>query len=154
MAIETISADDSGRFVLQQKRINQRIAGSRRRPQPPRSFIAQAGSFKSVLTWNAPQDTRGITEYIVYLDNESSPYMRTSYASKRMEIPIASGGSRLVAVSSVNSLGIESPKIPTIVTAGSDTYNGGSAGTSPPAPPEWPNEPTGGGRGPLYYKII
>jgi len=123
------------------------LYGSRRQPQPPRNLQNQPGSFKGVITWSEPQDNRGITDYIVYLDNETSPYVRTGISSKRVEVPIISGSTRYVAISSVNAAGVQSQKVPFKAVSNGDQYNGGSTGTSPTAPPSWDKEPTSGSSG-------
>lgn len=125
--------------------IQQKLYGSRRQPAPPRSLVAQPGSFKSVITWNDPQDSRGIVGYVVYLDKETSPFARVGLVSPRVEVPLTSGAARQVMITSINQLGVESQRAYVTATSATDTYNGGSAGSSPSAPPSWPNEPTGGG---------
>lgn len=138
--------DDYERFALKQKAVDQRTAGSRRKPQPPRGITVQPGSFKSVITWNAPQDDNGITAYIVYVDNETSPFARIGPDERRIEIPLTSNASRFVAISSTNGLA-ESPKIPTVATSNGDLYDAASGGSSPAPPPDWPSEPSGGLKG-------
>lgn len=130
-----------------QQAINQRVGGSPRAPQPPRGLLNQTGSFKGVVTWNAPLDDRGIVGYKVYVDNETSPFLQTGPNSRRIEIPLTSNANRFIAISSVNELGFESPKIPLIASSNADQYNGGSGGSSPAPPPDWPSEPTGGRSG-------
>ena len=132
---------------LQQQAVNQRVAGSRRAPQVPRGVATQTASFKSVVTWNAPVDSRGIAGYIVYLDNETSPFMRTGPSTLRVEVPLTSNTKRFGAVSSVNELGFESPKMPFVAQSNGDLYDGASGGSSPTPPPDWPSEPGGGGAG-------
>jgi len=117
--------------------INQRLLGSRRAPQPPRNIVAQPSSFGAVVTWGPPEDSRGITGWIVYLDSETTPFSRPNISELRTEIPINSGASRFGAVSAVNANGVESPRIPFIATANSDLYDNGSPGTSPPPPGDY-----------------
>ena len=128
--------------------------GSRRSPQPPRSLIAQQGTQKSVLTWAAPADTRGIDGWRVFVDSDNQIFATINDpATKKIEIPIAASSSRFAAVSSFTRVGkagyIESPRIPIVVTANSDKYvvtgtGGETAGTSPSNPPEYASEPSGG----------
>ncbi len=129
-----------------QSAINQRVGGSRRAPQPPRSLTTQRGSFKSVVTWNAPEDARGIVGYQVYVDNETSPFQRIGPESRRIEIPLVSNASRFAAISSVNALGFESVKVPIVAQSNADLYDAAASGSSPAPPPDWEREPLGGHR--------
>ena len=134
---------------------DERVAlGTRRAPEPPRSLIAQAGSMKSVLTWAAPANDRGVGGYRVFVDDDKQVFATISDPSTRkIEIPMTAGASRFAAVSSFTKVGknvfIESPRIPIVLTANTDKFvvtgtAGQSSGTSPSAPPEYPSEPSGG----------
>ena len=120
---------------------------SRRKVQAPRNLIAQAASFYSIVTWNAPANPVGITAYRVYVAN--TLYATISDANTRkVEVALASGEKKLVEVSAVgNHPDSESPRMPITISANADTYDGGSGGTNPPDPPDWPDEPHGGGQG-------
>lgn len=128
--------------------------GARRPPAPPRSLIVQPGTQKAVLTWAGPVDMRGVDGWRVFVDSDKQLFA-TIYdpATKKIEIPVTAGGSRFAAVSSFTKIGrttiIESARIPTVVTANSDKFvvtgtGGETAGTSPVAPPEYADEPSGG----------
>jgi len=129
----------------------ERLVGSRRRPQPPRSIIAQNGSFKSKVTWVAPADARGVVGWHVWSPDEDTLFDTSRDATMRqVEIPLASNQKVFIAVSAFNALGVESIKVPVIVSSTTDQYDGGSSGTNPGNPPDWPDEPGGGGESGLF----
>src|SRR3990172_8400396 len=84
----------------------ERLVGSRRRPQPPRSLIAQNGSFKSKVTWVAPADARGIVGWHIWSPDENTLFDTSrDLAMRQTEIPLASNQKKFIAVSAFNALG-------------------------------------------------
>jgi hypothetical protein len=126
-------------------RSTERLVGSRRRPQPPRSIILQNGSFKSKITWVGPADSRGIVGWRIWSPDENTLFDTSKdVAMRQVEIPLASNQKVFVAVSSFNALGRDSQKVPAIASSNADLYDGASSGTNPVNPPDWPSEPQGG----------
>lgn len=126
------------------------LAGSRRRPDPPRSLISQGASLEGLITWNAPQKFADITGWRIYRDNENNlidTLLDPSARQYRPKLPAAK--TTAFYVSSINALQIESIKVQTFVTANSDQFvvsgtGGGTGGSAASTPPGYDNEPTGG----------
>jgi hypothetical protein len=113
------------------------IAG-RRRPQPPVNLVAQVGTSQVVLTWNAPQNSRGILGWNIYRDNETNRVLNINDPNT-LQATLAMPASPIgFYVSSYNALQ-ESIKVQVIAKASS------GGGSLPSSPPGWNQEPTGGG---------
>jgi len=129
------------------------VAGARKRPLPPRNLVAQGGSLQILLTWNAPQRNDDVTGYRIYKDNESNLiHVVTDPNTRQFTVSVPANTSVGLYVSSVNSLGVESIKVAVIGKSNTDQYvvtgtTGGTGGSTPPRPPGYENEPTGGGTG-------
>jgi hypothetical protein len=127
------------------------LAGSRKRPDPPRSLISQSGSLEALITWNAPQKFADIVGWRVYRDNESSLVDSIFDPNSRQYKPkLPANTPTAFYVSSINSLNVESIKIQIIATANNDQMvvsgtGGGTNGTTPSRPPGYGGEPGGGG---------
>lgn len=124
--------------------------GSRKRPDPPRSLIAQPGSLEALITWNGPQKMGDIAGWRVYRDTEKVLVDSLPDANTRQYRPkLPAATPTAFYVSSVNPLGVESIKVQIIVTANSDQFvasgtAGGTGGSSASTPPGYTDEPTGG----------
>ena len=124
--------------------------GYRGIPSPPRSLILQSGSLEVLLTWNAPEDMRGVDSFYIYQDTENNLVWKSPDRSTRQyrakvpaDTPVA------FYVSCVSKAGRESPKVQVIGKANTDKYvqtgtSGETGGTAPSVPPGWIDEPTGG----------
>ena len=152
-----IPAADSTVFQQQMQRYLQESVGSiaptigsTSRPDPPRSLIAQPGSLSALITWNSPQNTVGIVAYNIYLNNENNKIDSIDVSKQQYIVTLPASTPTGVYVSSMNGLGIESIKVQIIAKANSNQLvtsgtGGGTGGVVPVPPPDWPNEPTGGG---------
>lgn len=140
------------RFIQEQAAAGTLLLGSSGRPNPPRNLIIQAGSQKVVLTWNGPQNMVGIVGWHVWKDTENNLVLTIDDVTTRQaQIQLQSNTNTGFFVSSFNALGIDSIKVQIIGKANTDQYvvagtGGGTGGTTPNPPPEWPVEP-GGGQG-------
>lgn len=139
------------RFMQEQGATLLSLSGTRGRPSPPRSLIAQPGSLEVLLTWNAPQIFSDIAAWRVYKDNENNLIQTINDAGTRQytaKVPAATHVA--FYISSMNALGRESIKVQIIAKANSDQYvttgtGGGTSGSSASVPPGYPKEPSGGG---------
>lgn len=128
------------------------LAGSRKRPDPPRSLIAQPGSLEALITWNGPQKMGDISGWRIYRDTEKNLIDTILDVNSRQYKPKLPANTPIAFyVSAINPLGIESIKVQIIAKALTDQYvvagtSGGSSGTSPGIPPGYGDEPSGGSR--------
>ena len=139
------------RFLAENAAVSSNLYAGRRRPQPPRSLIAQPGSLQTLITWNSPQSTQGVLGYNIYKNNETNRVMNiTDPGTTQATIPLPALTPTGFWISSYNAQQ-ESVKTQVIASANSDELvasgtSGGTGGTSPGLPPGYPSEPTGGGR--------
>lgn len=135
------------RFMQENAGTVLQIAGSQKRPDPPRSIIAQPGSLEVLLTWNSPYKAGDVSSWRIYKDNESNlvdsipdPNVRQA----RIKVPAATPTA--FYISAVNASGRESIKVQIIAKANTDqlAVSGGTSGTTPNLPPGYSNEPSGG----------
>lgn len=128
------------------------LVSTRRRPDPPRSLIAQAGSLEALITWNAPQKFDDIAGWRVYRDNEGNLVDAIFDVGSRQYRPkLPANTPTAFYVSSINNAGRESIKVQVIAKANTDQYvttgtGGGTSGSSSSTPPGYNQEPSGGGR--------
>lgn len=126
------------------------VVGSRKRPDPPRSLIAQQGSLEALITWNAPQKMGDISAWRIYKDTESNLIDTITDVNTRQYKPkLPASTATAFYVSAINPLGIESVKVQIIATANGDQFvtagtSGGTGGTTPSTPPGYVDEPSGG----------
>jgi hypothetical protein len=124
--------------------------GTRRRPQPPRSLIAQAGSLVSLITWNAPQVTKGIVGWRFYKDNETNLVDDIRDPTRRQyKMALPANKTTMAYVSSITQQNVESIKVGILVHSNTDQLvvagtGGGTNGSQPSNPPGWGNEFSGG----------
>lgn len=127
------------------------VVGSRKRPDPPRSLIAQPGSLEALITWNAPQKMGDISAWRIYKDTENNLIDTiTDVGTRQYKPKLPASTPTAFYISAINSLKIESVKVQIIATANGDQFvtsgtSGGTGGTTPSTPPEYGNEPSGGG---------
>lgn len=130
------------RFIQMSSALQQNVGGSPRQPDPPRSVVARPGTQTARVTWQAPANNKGIVGYRVFTPNENVPYQASrDPLSLFVDIPLAANGKQFVAIASYNAQGVESQKVPVVVTANSDqvvAHGSGINGTYPDAPPGWP----------------
>lgn len=128
-----------------------KVTGSRKRPDPPRSLIAQSGSLEALITWNAPQKMGDISAWRVYKDNENNLIDTiTDVGTRQYKPKLPASTPTAFYVSAINPLGIESIKVQIIAAANGDQFvtagtSGGTGGTTPSTPPGYSGEPSGGG---------
>lgn len=126
------------------------VIGGRKRPDPPRSLIAQAGSLEALITWNSPQKDSDIVGWRVYKDNESNLLQAiTDAVTRKIVVKLPSNTPTGIYVSSVNARGKESIKVFCLATANTDQYvvtgtGGATGGSSASPPPGYTDEPSGG----------
>src|SRR5205814_8230291 len=114
------------------------------RPQPPRSLVFSPATSRSVLTWAAPSDARGVAAYRVYEGNEKNLIGEIPVSTQRQfAINLPATEPTALYVSAVSALKRESAKIQILVNVP------GGAPASPVLPKEFPSEPRGGRREPL-----
>jgi hypothetical protein len=128
------------RFMQENAAISPGSVSGRRRPQPPRSLVAQVGTSQVTLSWNAPQNTSNVSGYNVYRDNENNRVATISGADTRQTTLPMPSSTTAFYVSCYNDLQ-ESIKVQVIAPGSS------GGGTVPSSPPGWPSEPSGGGGG-------
>jgi hypothetical protein len=135
------------RYLQEMSALTAPLVGSTARPDPPRSLIAQPGTQSALITWNSPQNTVGIAGYNVYKDNEGNRIDSVTSDKRQYTITLPASTPTGVYISSFNNLGVESIKVQIIATANSDQVvtTGGTNGSQPSPPPNYQNEPTGGG---------
>lgn len=124
------------------------VSGSRKRPDPPRSIIAQPGSLEVLLTWNSPYRSGDISGWRIYKDTESNLVDSIQDPNVRQaRIKVPANTSTAFYISAVNAMGTESIKVQVIAKANTDQLvaSGGTSGTTPSLPPGYSNEPSGGG---------
>lgn len=127
------------------------VVGSRKRPDPPRSLIAQPGSLEALITWNGPQKMGDISAWRIYRDTENNLVDTITDVSTRQYKPkLPASTPTAFYISAANPSGIESVKVQIIVTANADQFvvagtGGGTGGTTPTVPPGYGKEPSGGG---------
>jgi len=125
----------------------------RGRPMMPRQVRASAGSLEALITWNGPEDMRGVAGFRVYKDNESNLVEEIRDLSRRQtKVTLPGNAKAMIYVSAFSTLNRESPKVAVLASTNTDqlvvTGTGGATpGTAPVQPPGWPDEPDGGGRG-------
>lgn len=124
------------------------------RPKIPRNLQINQGSLNVKVTWNSPDDIRGLASYRIYKDTESNLIAEVPIGQKQHVIPVSSDTPLAVYVSAVNKLGKESPKVQVIGKSNTDKVvatgtTGAVAGVEPPSPPEWYFEPGGGFQFPI-----
>lgn len=126
------------------------VVGSRKRPDPPRSLIAQPGSLEALITWNAPQKMGDISAWRIYRDTEKNLVDTITDVNTRQYKPkLPASTPTAFYISAINALNIESVKVQIIATANSDQYvttgsAGATGGSTPPTPPGYSTEPSGG----------
>lgn len=114
-------------------------AQTKKRPDPPRSLISQAGPSQAFVTWNAPAKANGVSGYRIYRDNESNFIGSTNDATTRSAtVQMPASSQTFVYVSSVTDSGRESIKVQVLATSGA------AGAASPVQPPGYSLEPTGG----------
>ena len=117
-----------------------------RRPEAPRSVVAQDGSFETLITWNPPADLRDVVGFIVYQDSETSlVWQSRDNSTRQVRIKLPSDSSKAFFIASVNSQGRLSNRVFVIGSSNNDKYvvNGTdeeTGGTSPNTPPEWEDQ--------------
>jgi hypothetical protein len=118
--------------------------GTRQIPQPPRDIIAQSGPRGILVTWNYPAVNQDIQRWRVYKGNESTLYIEIKDRGTRQCFMDATAGASPpvvnIFVSSVNSFGMESPKVQIQATPIAEA----GAPTLPGAPPEYTAVNSGG----------
>lgn len=91
------------------------VRGTMRIPQPPRELIAQAAPRGVFVTWSLPTQYADITGWRIYKNDENTLYGQINDPGTRQEFVETTAGSPSVItnifISSINSLGKESPKI-------------------------------------------
>lgn len=127
------------------------LTGSGRVPNPPRSPVAQSGSRKVVLTWNAPEQDAEGGSYRVYLNSESSLYAEVDYKCRRTDVAVSAAASSPTYNLFVSRVvgGVESRKVWTQGKA----LNEAGAPVDPTPPTGWDSEPTGGGGSDLQERM-
>ena len=124
----------------------------RGRPMIPRQVRATAGSLETLITWNGPEDMRGVAGFRIYKDNENNLVEEVRDPARRQtKVKLPGNGAAMIYVSAFSTLNRESPKVVVRGTTNTDqlvvTGTGGATGGSEGAqPPGWTEEP-GGGRG-------
>lgn len=123
-----------------------RTRGTARVPLPPRDIIAQAGPRGILLTWNLPErNYLDIQRWRVYKDDENTLYAEVTDRGTRSHFIEATAGSSPPVtnffVSSINSLGVESPKVQVQGSAAVEA----SAPSMPSTPPGYTQTGSGGG---------
>lgn len=127
------------------------VAGSRKRPDPPRSLVAQPGSLEVLLTWNAPYRSGDISGWRIYKDSESNLIDSIPDPNVRQaRIKVPANTATAFYISSINASGRESIKVQIIAKANTDQLvttgsTGATTGTTPSLPPGYSKEPSGGG---------
>lgn len=123
----------------------------RQRPMSPRQVRATSGSLEALITWNAPEDTRGIVGFRIYKDDENGLVEEIRDPARRQTKVKLPGGSgkAMVYVSAFTTLNRESPKIAVLAQTNSDQLvvtgtGGATSGTEGAEPPGWGEEPGGG----------
>lgn len=122
----------------------------RARPMIPRQVRATAGSLETLITWNGPEDMRGVAGFRIYKDNENNLVEEIRDPLRRQtKVKLPGNGAAMVYVSAFTTLNRESPKIAVRATTNTDqlvvTGSGGATGGSEGAqPPGWTDEPSGG----------
>lgn len=138
------------RFMQEQSTLVLNTVGSRKRPDPPRSLIAQPGSLEVLLTWNGPQKASDITGWRIYKNNENTLIDTiTDPSTHQYKAKVPANTNTGFYVSSVNALGVESIKVFVVGAANTDQYvttgtSGGTTGSTAGVPPGYPSEPSGG----------
>lgn len=130
-----------------------RTRGTARIPLPPRGLIAQPAPRGILLTWNLPAGfSLDIQRWRVYRENESTLYVEINDRGTRQHFIESSAGATPPVnnffVSSVNSLGVESPKV---MVQGAALAESG-APTMPSVPPDYNTGGSGGGNTDTNYK--
>jgi hypothetical protein len=119
---------------------NMRLRGSERRPEPPRSLLAQGGARKVVVTWAPPKNSAEIVGWNVYKDTESQFYAHIgSRDIRRVDINVntsASPSAAAVYVCSVSAQGRESEKMQVMGTPLAETGAPADPAPSPEVNPE------------------
>lgn len=118
--------------------------GSGKRPNPPRSIVAQGGSRKIVVTWNSDPNNESNVRYRVYRNTESELYREC--VEQHCEVSCSTSATPAlinIFVSAITPTGIESRKV--LVQCAPAAEAGAPAEPSPPA--GWSREPTGGSGG-------
>jgi hypothetical protein len=134
------------------------LASIRKRPDPPRSLIAQSGSLEALITWNAPQKSNDIAGWRIYKDDEKTLIDSILDPAARQYRPkLPANTPTAFYISAINGAGRESIKVQVIVTANTDQAvvsgtTGATSGTSPKPPAGYGGEPTGGGQGRRYQQ--
>src|SRR6266550_5606729 len=90
--------------------------GTAQKPQPPRDIIVQSGPRGLLVTWNLPAGLNSdIQRWRVYKDDENTLYAEINDRGTRQHFIESTSGATPptinLFVSSVNALGIESPKV-------------------------------------------
>jgi hypothetical protein len=93
-----------------------RLRGAPTPPASPRDVVAQSSARGVFVTWGLPGgDSTGITGWKVYVGDESTLYqVMPSRASRSVSVESTAGTTPTtvnIFVSSINALGLESPKI-------------------------------------------
>ena len=123
-----------------------RTRGTSRPPQPPREIFAQAAPRGVLLSWSLPiGDSSDIRGWRVYKGDENTLYSAINdRGSRQFMVENTAGATPPTAnlfISSINALGIESPKVQ---VQGSAIAESG-APTMPPSPPGYSAGGAGGG---------
>lgn len=138
------------RFFQENSALTRKLSGPTRRPDPPRSLVAQSGSLEVLLTWNAPQRNDDVVGWRVYKDVESNLIDSLKDKDARtIHVKVPANTTTSFFVSSVNALGRESIKVQVIGKANTDKFvvsgtTGQTSGTTSAVPAEYSSEPTGG----------
>jgi len=131
------------------------LAGTRRRPEPPTNLQAQGGSLEILLTWNAASLSKGIVGWKVFKDNENNLVATIKdFNTRQYKHKMPADTTAAFYVCSINSLDRESIKVQVIGKSNTDKLvttgtAGATSGTPAEPPPEWPDEPFGGGNVPI-----
>lgn len=126
------------------------LASIRKRPDPPRSLISQAGSLEALITWNAPQKSDDIAGWRIYRDNEGNLVDAIFDVNSRQYRPkLPANTPTAFYIASINNGGRESIKVQVIAQANTDQFvtsgtGGGTGGSSSSTPPGYAQEPSGG----------
>jgi hypothetical protein len=119
-------------------------------PAPPGSLIVQGGSLEVLLTWNAPEDLRGVDRFYVFVGTENDLVWQSHDRScRQVRLKVPADTNTAFYVSCVSKAGRESSKVQAIGKAGTDKYvttgtTGETSGTQASTPPGWMDERTGG----------
>lgn len=130
------------------------VRGTARMPRPPLGLIIAPAPRGVLVTWNLPVLHADITGWRIYKNDESTLYGQINDPGVRQEFVETTAGSPSVVtnvfVSSINALGVESPKIQ--IQGKASTESG--APTMPTVPPGFNTGGSGGGNTSGGRKVV